>query len=155
MSATQLMTFLNNSVSEDNEDLVETFPEYFSDKMTSYYQFMKTKEKFFNRQCKEVIYTRTSRKDEKVTVSEITKLFMQMKDDYLLHRKYVDNDQNVWPQYRSNYHGKFFHFDFSENISLVEKHQAQEAAYSGKQYTLHCTWMDPPKSAKIHISLKQ
>ena len=38
----------------------------------------------------------------------------------------------------------FFYANLPENIRRVEKHQAQEGAYSGKQCTLHCTWIDPP-----------
>ena len=123
-------------------------------KVTSFYQFKKTLGKFFNKKCEEKMYTRTSRVDSKLPISEITKLFLASMDAYVLHRKSVDNDRFVWPLYMNNFDGKFFHLDFSENISLVEKHQAQEANYSGKQYTLHCAWMHPPSPQKYiyHLS---
>ena len=70
------------------------------------------------------------------------------------YRKYVDNDKNVFPLYRNAFTGRFLDFNFSENINVTEKHQAQEAHFSGKQYALHCTLMDPPGPHKFmyHLS---
>ena len=147
-SATRLMKDLSTAISENDDEIPEKFPEYTDNKVTSFYRFKKTLEKFFNKKCEEKMYTRTSRVDSKLPISEITKLFLESMDAYLLHRKSVNNDRFVWPLYMNNFDGKFFHLDFSENINLVEKHQAQEANYSGKQYTLHCAWMHPPSPQK-------
>ena len=66
----------------------------------------------------------------------------------------VFNDKTVWPLYINYFEGNFFHLDFSENINISGKKQVQAARFSGKQYTLHCTLMDPPSTYKFiyHMS---
>ena len=98
--------------------------------------------------------SRTARVDDKKPVSWITQKLVQMKDSYLLHRKYVDNDRFVWQALRNAHTGKFLHRDYSENMNISEKHQVQDAHFSGKQYTLHCSSLETPNPYKYiyHLS---
>ena len=44
--------------------------------------------------------------------------------------------------------------DYSENINLTAKHEAQSAHFSGRQYTLHCTVLEEGDSVSYlyHLS---
>ena len=44
-------------------------------------------------------------------------------------------------------------FDFLENITLKTKQEVQEAHFSGKQYTLHCSIVQPGENKFVyHLS---
>ena len=43
--------------------------------------------------------------------------------------------------------------DFSENIAMKTTSEVQEAHFSGKQYTLHCTFVQPGEVKLVyHLS---
>ena len=52
--------------------------------------------------------------------------------------------------------GYIFHFDFSENVSCTPKFEPQDAHFSGKQTSLHCSVIYSPIYSKAmygyHIS---
>ena len=62
---------------------------------------------------------------------------------YLLHRYECRNDQYHWPIIRGNCLGYTYHMDYSENISNSPKYEPQDAHFSSKQISLHCTVVHP------------
>ena len=44
---------------------------------------------------------------------------------------------------KERYKGRYIKMGFSENIAIKTKSEVQEAHFSGKQYTLHCTIVQP------------
>jgi hypothetical protein len=95
---------------------------------------------------------KTSKKGEKKTGKrtvrkEFVEVFQKFKQDfdknlekYLLHRFEIKNDQHHWKNILENPKcGTIFHQDFSENLSASPKFEPQDAHFSGKQTSLHCT----------------
>ena len=59
---------------------------------------------------------------------------------YLLHRFEIHNDVHHWSQISSDSDlGYIFHQDISENIICSLKSESQDALFSSKQTSLHCT----------------
>ena len=56
------------------------------------------------------------------------------------------NDNFYWPQVlnTTNHLGYIFHMDYLENISVTPKEEPQDAHFSGKQTSLHCTVVHKP-----------
>ena len=71
---------------------------------------------------------------------------------YLKHRTYVDNVSSVFPEMKSNYNGKYIELDFSQNLDLRPKVEVQSAHFSGKQFTLHCSIVNPVNN-RYHFHL--
>ena len=42
-----------------------------------------------------------------------------------------------------SFSGKYIGLDFSENLALKPKLEVQDAHFSGKQYSLHCSIVEP------------
>ena len=69
------------------------------------------------------------------------------------YRNYVISVQSTWntvltsttafPLLKETYEGKFIELDFSQNLSLRPKDELQSAHFSGKQFTLHCSIVEP------------
>lgn len=117
-------------------------------KKVSFYIFGPVKETYYNKYGKLESYDRTSRIDESLPIEELEmRLFMEG-EKYLLHKLIVLNDTTVFPDLLESFNGIYLHGDFSENIKLTEKKQAQSAHFSGKQSSLHCVVMDPPSPHK-------
>ena len=45
---------------------------------------------------------------------------------------------------RERFTGEYIELDFSENLTLKPKFEVQDAHFSGKQYSLHCSTLPPP-----------
>ena len=76
---------------------------------------------------------------------------------YLIHRFEIKNDSFHWPQILSNSkYGYVFRQDYSENISMSPKYEPQDAHFSSKQTSLHCSVVYSPTDDKplhaYHIS---
>ena len=91
----------------------------------------------------DVNYTRTARVDKKESLSVVVDTLLQISSRYLKHRSYVDNVNIVLPMLKEGFSGKYIELDFSENLALPPKHEAQSAHFSGKQHTLHCAIFCP------------
>ena len=113
------------------------------------------KESYINKTGDEKTYTRTKRVDKFLPVKDISSLFKIQGITYLKHRTHVDNDKASWPLIRASLPDiPNIHLDFSENIAMKPKFEAQDAHFSGKQYSLHCMLLDPPNPYKyiFHLS---
>ena len=71
---------------------------------------------------------------------------------YLKHRTYVENVSSVFPEMKSNYDGKCIELDLSQNLALRPKDEVQSAHFSGKQFTLHCSIVNPVNN-RYHFHL--
>ena len=58
---------------------------------------------------------------------------------YLRHRSHIANIKNTLPLIRESFNGKYIEMNFSENIAMKPKFEVQDAHFSGKQYSLHCS----------------
>ena len=62
---------------------------------------------------------------------------------YLRHQSDVANTKNALPLIRESFNGKYIEMDFSENIAMKPKFEVQDAHFSGKRYSLHCSVVEP------------
>ena len=88
-------------------------------------------------------YKRVTRADYHKPVKDIYKKLLENGDAYHKHRTHVNNVSTVFPEMKSAYDGKYIELDLSQNLSLRPKGEVQSAHFSGKQFTLHCTIVDP------------
>ena len=107
-------------------------------KKSSYYIF-EIKTESFTKNGKITEYSRTAQVDKKEKVCEIVKKLLDRGESYLRHRSHVDNIAAVLPMIRESFSGKCIELDFSKNLALKPKHEVQDAHFSGKQYSLHCS----------------
>lgn len=84
---------------------------------------------------------KTERVNKLETLDWIYEKMMEKRNEYLLHRYQVSNDNYVWKSILSTVAqlGPIYHMDFSENISVTPKFEPQSAHFSKRQFTLHCT----------------
>ena len=99
---------------------------------------------------------RTVRKEFEEKFSEFKENIDKKGPSYLVHRFEIKNDQFHWSKILDNEEsGIIFHQDYSENISCSPKYEPQDAHFSLKQTSLHCTVVHSPgKSIRYayHIS---
>ena len=145
-SATEFVN-LPNSLSP--EDLEKNHPEFKSRKETSYYVFEKKTETYIKNGV-EKSYERTTRIDKTDKVCDIVKQLVDSGPNYLKHRQHVNNINKVLPKIRERHAGKYIEMDFSENIALKTKSEVQEAHFSGKQYALHCSIVEPGENKFVY-----
>ena len=90
-------------------------------------------------------YERTTRIDKSDKVSCIVQQLVDSGGSYLRHRKHVKNIATIFPKIRERERqkGRYIEIDFSENIAIKTKSEVQEAHFSGMQYALHCTIVQP------------
>ena len=88
-------------------------------------------------------YNRITRVDYHESVKNICKKLLETADAYLKHRKYAHNVSTVFPETKYAYDGKYIELDFSQNLALRPDDEVQSAHFSGRQFTLHCTIVDP------------
>lgn len=123
------------------------------DKPCNYYEYTRVIESYIGKQGNKVEYTRTTRVDMVKPLSTVFEKLRAMGDKYLKHRTYVDNVTSVFPILRENYEGAFIELDFSQNLNLRPKDEAQSAHFSGNQFTLHCSIVEPsPFHYNYHLS---
>ena len=78
---------------------------------------------------------------------------MDRGESYLLHRSHVENIAATLPMIRESFSGKYIELDISENLRLKPKHQDQDAHFSEKQYSPHCSIVEPGKNKYVyHLS---
>ena len=76
-------------------------------------------------------------------VKEVAKTLIEQGGSYLRHRSDVANTKNALPLTRESFNGKYIEMDFSENIAMKPKFEVQDAHFSGKQYSLHRSVVEP------------
>ena len=99
---------------------------------------------------------RTVRKEFVESFENFKTYFNNQAVTYLLHRYEIKNDKYHWPQILNDTNlGYIFHQDYSENISCSPKFEPQDAHFSSKQTSLHCTVVhfgDEKPNYAYHIS---
>ena len=124
------------------EQAIEKFPEFMSQSETLFYQFEMKEECYFKNGVKKT-YNRTARVDKKEKVSDVVKNILHQAVLYLRHRSHVDNVSKVLPLIKESFDGKYIELDFSENIAMKRKSEAQDSHFSGKPFSLHCAIVEP------------
>ena len=76
-------------------------------------------------------------------VKEVAKTLIEQGGSYLRHQLHVANIKNTLPLIRESFNGKYIEMDFSENIAIKPKFEVHDAHFSGKQYSLHCSILEP------------
>ena len=72
-------------------------------------------------------------------VKKVAKTLIGQGGSYLRHRSHVANIKITLPLIHESFNGKCIEIDFSENIAMKPKFEVQDAHFSGKQYSLHCS----------------
>ena len=122
------------------------------EKLVSYYQFEPVTEKFYDREGKEKFYKRVARTDYKdVKLKRVYELLMESSKSYLIHRYHTLSDKVYWNRYLGSVNQPIIWMDYSMNIKLTEKNQAQSAHYSGRQQTLHDSLIQQPDGSFFFI----
>ena len=83
---------------------------------------------------------RVDKTDKVITIAE---QLINLGANYLRHWRHVDNISAVLPKIKEQHSGRYIETDFSENIALKTNQEVQEAHFSGKQYALHCSIVQP------------
>ena len=128
------------------------FPECTAVKEVTFYIF-ETKEEFYIKNGEEKSYERCTRVDKKEPVSKVVERLLSTGENYLRHRSHVKNVNKVLPSMRDSHDGRYIELDFSENLAFKPKFEVQDAHFSGKQFTLHCSIVTPgPVKYVYHLS---
>ena len=122
---------------QDPHDHRTKYPEFYG--MSNVFE----KEETYFKNGIEKSYERVARIDKKMEVKEVAKTLIEQGGSYLRHRSHVANIKNTLPLIRESFHGKCIETDFSENIAKKPKFEVQEAHFSGKQHSLHCSILEP------------
>ena len=146
---TSVTTFLHYSQFLKLSDRTDIYPEFNDEKEINYYIFGPKTESYF-KNGKEIQYTRTAHIDKKEEVSLIAQKLISIKDSYLKHHSHVDNINKVFPIVNESFQGTYIELDFSENIAIKPKFEVQVAHFSGKQYTLHCSIVEPGMNKYVY-----
>lgn len=131
----------------------EKFNEMEAENSCKYYEYKRVVESYIGKDGKHTEYTRTARVDYCEPVRLLVNKLQNLSKKYLKHRTYVDNCTSVFSLMKEPYTGKYIELDFSQNLSLRPKDEAQSAHFSGKQFTLHCAIVEPTEYRyHYHIS---
>ena len=117
------------------------YPEISDGKTINYYVF-EIKTVSYLKNGKKVEYKPTARLDKKESVCRIVELKLS-RDKHLEHRPHVNKTNTVLPVIRDALNGKYIELDFSENLAMKPKCEVQSVHFSGKQFCLHCTIVQP------------
>ena len=110
-------------------------------KIIKYYVFEKVSELFYFDESGQKKYYRMGRIDKYV-------LLQQRASDYLIHRYHVSCHTIYWKKFLEETDEYVLWLDYSIDIKLTPKTEAQSAHYSGKQPTLHDCLICEPKTKK-------
>ena len=93
-----------------------------------------------------VEYKNFTRVDYLEPVKNICQRVLDSGNLYLKHRTCVGNCSSVFPLMKEAYTGKYIEFNFFQNLALRPKDEVQSAHFSGKQFALHCSIVNPVHS---------
>ena len=105
-------------------------------KLHAYYLFERVPTFYYKSSGEKVSYTRTARVDKKGNLPFIYDLLISMAKRYLIHIFFVGIVKVFWAKFLSDYQFPVLTLDYSENIALKPKWEAQAAHFSGRQHTL-------------------
>ena len=117
-------------------------PNLDSEVILRYHQFMLTSSEYVSQKSKTMkVANRTERVEVVNNVVVVYNEFIAKKHVYLKHRFQIANDKFEWKKilYTIPEFGVIYHMDYSENLSGSPKFEPQDAHFSKKQFTLHCT----------------
>ena len=111
-----------------------------SEKMTTYNKFQSERYEYTSKGVKK-FGTRTVRREQQQFLVDLKADFDSYSTKYLFHRFEIKNDHSLWPMILKSFHELWpiFWLDFSKNVAAIPKEQPQDAHFSAKQITLHCT----------------
>ena len=76
-------------------------------------------------------------------VKEVAKTLIEQGGSYLRHRSLVANIKITGAKIRESFNENIVRWDFSENIAMKPKFEVEDAHFSGNQYFLHCSIIEP------------
>ena len=76
-------------------------------------------------------------------IKNICERVLDSGNSYLKHITCVDNCSSVFPLMKEAYNGKYIEFNFFQNLALRPKDEVQSTHFSGKQFVLHCSIVNP------------
>ena len=92
-------------------------------------------------------------KKKKKSENPVVKILLDRGESHLQYRFHVDNIAAVLPMIRESSSGKYIELDFSKNLALKPKHKVQDAHFSGKQYSLRRSSVEPYENKYVyHLS---
>lgn len=126
-------------------------------KQVKYYQYEQIDEEYIAKRGAEKGQTKVSKRTERVNYTEnvevVIKKLESCRIKYLIHRFLVVENDHHWKIILGDQHESkpIFHMDFSENLQLTPKMEVQDAHFSKKQYSLHCTVKYTGKSSASYM----
>ena len=91
-----------------------------------------------DRNGKKFQYSRTARVNKESSLRDLYTQIQELSNGYLVHRFFVQDCKIFWANFCTKYSGSILTMDYSENIKLKPKWEAQSAHFSGGQHSLHC-----------------
>ena len=137
------------NIGEDLKDQLSDFE--LNMKKANYYVFETVTTKYFNKNGKQVSYTRTARVDKNESLHSIINQLQQLAKNYLLHRFSVVNDRIYKKEFLETTENPTLWLDYSQNIAFTEKKQVQSAHFSGRQHILHNTVIQSPGGENLYL----
>ena len=117
---------------------------------------LRVAECYFDKRGKEKKFYRITRRDYQKPLFEVYENLQECAAVYLEHRYYVAFDHVYWGHFLEETNHYVIWLDYSMNISLTPKREAQSVHYSGKQHTLHDSLIRNPETRNYiyvyHIS---
>ena len=90
---------------------------------------------YYNKKGELVTYKCCAQVDKKATIDQLNTMLKDAAKAYLSHQYFIASENAFWPRFKSGCRYPNRHFDFSENINLKPKHEAQSAHFFGRQHT--------------------
>ena len=75
---------------------------------------------------------RTERVQKEASIADLVDEFIDMRNDYLVHRYQIENDKFQWSKILDTVqqYGTIHHLDFSENLQFAPKFEPQSAHFN-------------------------
>ena len=123
------------------------------DKACTFHKYESVLESYTRKDGTPAEYKRVTRVNFLESIKNICQRVLDSGNAYLKHRMYFNNCSSVFPLMKEGYNGKYIDLDFSQNLALRPMDEVQSAHFSGKQFTLHFSVVDPVHSrCYFHIS---
>ena len=101
----------------------------------------------------EKLYYRTARVGKRESANLVAQNLMNKEVKHLKHRSHFKNIPTQFAIIKETFQGRHTELEFSENLAMKPKFEAQEAHFSGKQHTLHYGIIEPGETKYVyHLS---
>ena len=138
------------NIGEDLKDQLSDFE--LNMKKANYYVFETVTTKYFNKNGKQVSYTRTARVDKNESLHSIIDQYdSSLPKNFLLHHFSVVNDKIYWKEFLETKGNHTLWLNYSQNIAFTEKKQVQSAHFSGREDILHNTVIQSPGGENLYL----